>query len=198
MELGRTFVKFRFGGSATEVLYLVNDDQKERYLLPTIAGEKMWITFGDHAEYGLTFCRTPDEPEGGITAFLIDRSLRWKSTLIPPTDSTCPAMVSFVADSEIHLRAMKLLSLHASWLHDSGRDPRQAANSMKYFGANAVNRIVDRVMQIHGGMGYAKEMPIERYYRDLRVERIYEGSDEIQLLSIIRNLVRSHDRVGQL
>ena len=53
-------------------------------------------------------------------------------------------------------------------------------------------RVVDRVMQIHGGMGYTKEMPIERVMRDVRVYRIYEGTDEIQRRSIARNLLKGH------
>jgi len=48
------------------------------------------------------------------------------------------------------------------------------------------------VMQIHGGMGYTKEMPIERVMRDVRVYRIYEGTDEIQRRSIARNLLKGH------
>ena len=49
----------------------------------------------------------------------------------------------------------------------------------KLFGANMVNNVVDRVMQIHGGMGYTRELPIERWYRQVRLLRIYEGSDEM-------------------
>jgi acyl-CoA dehydrogenase len=51
-------------------------------------------------------------------------------------------------------------------------------------------------MQIHGGMGYTKEMPIERVMRDVRVYRIYEGTDEIQRRSIARNLLKGHARLG--
>ena len=51
------------------------------------------------------------------------------------------------------------------------------------------NRVVDRVLQIHGAAGYARELPVERWYRDLRVARIYEGSDEVQLAQMARALL---------
>ncbi len=58
------------------------------------------------------------------------------------------------------------------------------------------NEVVDRVMQIHGGMGYTKELPVERWYRELRLLRIYEGTDEIQRLTIARNLLKGHVKLG--
>ena len=58
------------------------------------------------------------------------------------------------------------------------------------------NRVVDRVMQIHGGMGYTKELPIEKWYREMRLWRIYDGTDEIQRLIISRNLLKGHVKLG--
>ena len=54
------------------------------------------------------------------------------------------------------------------------------------------NNVVDRVLQIHGGMGYTKELPIERWYRELRLLRIFEGTDEIQRRTIARNLIKGY------
>ena len=51
-------------------------------------------------------------------------------------------------------------------------------------------------MQIHGGMGYTKELPVERWYRELRLLRIYEGTDEIQRLTIARNLLKGRVKPG--
>ena len=64
------------------------------------------------------------------------------------------------------------------------------------FAPFAFGGYADRVMQIHGGMGYTKELPVERWYRELRLLRIYEGTDEIQRLTIARNLLRGHVRLG--
>jgi alkylation response protein AidB-like acyl-CoA dehydrogenase len=59
----------------------------------------------------------------------------------------------------------------------------------KLYGGQKANEIVDRVLQIHGGMGYTRELPIERWYRELRLLRIYEGTDEIQRRTIARGLL---------
>jgi alkylation response protein AidB-like acyl-CoA dehydrogenase len=60
------------------------------------------------------------------------------------------------------------------------------------------NKVVDRVLQIHGGMGYTKELPIERWYRELRLLRIFEGTDEIQKRTIARNLIKGYAKVSEI
>jgi alkylation response protein AidB-like acyl-CoA dehydrogenase len=62
----------------------------------------------------------------------------------------------------------------------------------KLYGGIKANEIVDRVLQMHGGMGYTRELPVERWYRELRLLRIYEGTDEIQRRTIARNLLKGH------
>jgi len=59
----------------------------------------------------------------------------------------------------------------------------------KLYGADMVNRVLDRALQIHGGLGYTRDLPIEHWYRAVRVFRIFEGSDEIQRMTIARNLL---------
>ncbi len=66
----------------------------------------------------------------------------------------------------------------------------------KLYGAGMVDRVVDRVMQIHGGMGYTKELPIEYWYRTVRLYRIFEGTDEMQRLIISRDLLRGYTKIG--
>ena len=70
-----------------------------------------------------------------------------------------------IADSETELEAARWLVLRAAWTADQGVDPRHASSMAKLYGAGMVNRVVDRVLQIHGGMGYTRELPIERWYR---------------------------------
>jgi len=101
-----------------------------------------------------------------------------------------------IADSAVEIQATKWLALHAAWKVDQGLDNRHEASMAKLYGAGMANRVVDRVMQIHGGMGYTREMPIERWYRDLRVTRIYEGTDEIQHFIIARALLKGYVKVG--
>ncbi|MEV0643921.1 acyl-CoA dehydrogenase family protein [Phytomonospora sp. NPDC050363] len=102
-----------------------------------------------------------------------------------------------IADSEVELEAARLLILRAAWIVDQGGDPRHASAMAKLYGAEMVNNVVDRVMQIHGGMGYTRELPIERWYRQVRLFRIFEGTDEMQRLIISRDLLRGYTKLGQ-
>lgn len=101
-----------------------------------------------------------------------------------------------LADSAIEIEQVKWATLHAAWLADQDRDTRHHSSIAKVSGANMVWRVADRALQIHGGMGYTRELPIERILREVRVYRIFEGTDEIQKRSIARNLLREHVRVG--
>jgi acyl-CoA dehydrogenase len=301
-ELGRTFVPFRFGGTADNILFHGNEEQKERYLRPTIAGErvscfaitepgagsdakairtsarkegsewvingeKTFITQGNEADFTMVFAVTDKEKgaAGGVTCFLVDRDMGWKSEPIPTMGQWGPAALVFdnvrvpeenvlgevgkgfnlamqwigqgryllparaigscerlvemsieqannrvtfgqpiaerqaiqwmIADSAVEIEALRWLVLHAAWLVDQGADSRQAQSMAKLYGGIKANEIVDRVLQIHGGMGYTRELPIERWYRELRLLRIYEGTDEIQRRTIARNLLKGHAKV---
>ena len=92
--------------------------------------------------------------------------------------------------------AARWLVLRAAWTVDQGEDPRHSSSMAKLYGAGMINRLVDRVMQIHGGMGYTRELPIERWYRQVRLLRIYEGTDEMQRLIISRDLLRGYTKIG--
>jgi acyl-CoA dehydrogenase len=111
---------------------------------------------------------------------------------------TNQAIQWMIADSEVELEAARLVVLRAAWAVDQGLDPRHSSSMAKLLGANMVNRVVDRVMQIHGGMGYTRELPIERWYRLVRLYRIFEGTDEMQRLIISRDLLRGHTKIGDL
>ncbi|MFJ4839394.1 acyl-CoA dehydrogenase family protein [Streptomyces sp. NPDC088746] len=303
MEAGRTFVPFSFGGSADNILYSANDEQKQRYLVPTIEGErrscfaitepgagsdarnirtravrdggdwvingeKTFITGGNEADFVMVFAVTdPDAgADGGVTCFLVDRDMGWKSEPIPTMGQWGPAALVFddvrvpaenvlgevgqvfhlalrwigqgrymiparaigsaermlqmavdyakvrysmghpigdyqaiqwqIADSQVEIESTKWLTLYAAWRVQQGMDARHASSIAKLNGALMANQVVDRVLQIHGGMGYTKELPIERWYRELRLLRIFEGTDEIQRRTIARNLLKGHVRLG--
>jgi alkylation response protein AidB-like acyl-CoA dehydrogenase len=101
-----------------------------------------------------------------------------------------------IADSHVEIESVKLLTLRAAWQLQEGQDNRHASSIAKLAGGLMANQVVDRVLQIHGGMGYTKELPIERWYRELRLLRIFEGTDEIQRRTIARNLLKGHARLG--
>ena len=303
-EVGRTFVQFKFGGEADNILYYANDAQKAEYLVPTIEGdriscfaitepgagsdaaniklsarpdgddwilngEKTFITNGNDADFVIVVAVT-DKAKGvrggGTTAFLVDREMGWRSEFIQTMGEGGPAALVFedvrvparnilgeigqgfelgmkwigkgrylipsnavgiaeralgmaidyantretfgrtigqnqaiqwmIADSEVELEAARWLILKAAWTVDQGEDPRHASSMAKLYGAGMVNNVVDRVMQIHGGMGYTRELPIERWYRQVRLMRIYEGTDEMQRLIISRDLLRGYTKIG--
>ncbi|MGH3450280.1 MAG: acyl-CoA dehydrogenase family protein [Haloechinothrix sp.] len=302
-ELGRSFVPFRFGGYADNILFHANDEQKQRYLFPTIAGEriscfaitepgagsdakairatarkdgadwiingeKTFITGGNEADFTMVFAVTDKTKgaNGGVTCFLADRDMGWKSEPIHTMGEWGPAALVFedvrvpeenilgevgggfglamqwigrgryllparaigscerllemavdyantretfgepiaerqaiqwmIADSAVEIEALRWLVLHAAWQVDQGMDSRHAQSIAKLYGGIKANEIVDRVLQFHGGMGYTRELPIERWYRELRLLRIYEGTDEIQRRTIARNLLKGHAAVS--
>jgi acyl-CoA dehydrogenase len=305
METGRCFVPFRYGGHADNILYAGTEEQKRKYLIPTINaerkscfaiteptagsdatnlrmtavrdgngdwilnGDKIFITGGNEADFAIVFAVTDKEKRhrGGITAFLVDRAMGWTSQYVPTMGSWGPARLNFqnvrvpaenvlgevgygfrlamewigagrvliparavgqaerllqigldyarqriafghpiadyqaiqwmLADSAVEVESTKWIILHAAWKQDQGQDNRHEASMAKLQGAQMVGRVADRVLQIHGGMGYTKELPIERLYREVRLYRIYEGTDEIQKRSIARNLIEDRVRIGE-
>jgi acyl-CoA dehydrogenase len=95
-----------------------------------------------------------------------------------------------LADMVTELEAAELLTLRAAWRLDQGSMTDQDAAMAKLFASEALGRITDRALQIHGGMGLMAELPIERFWRDARVERIWDGTSEIQRHIISRSLLR--------
>jgi acyl-CoA dehydrogenase len=303
-EIGRSFVPFRFGGEADNILFHANEEQKREFLVPTIEGErvscfaitepgagsdaanikfsarrdgddwvlngeKTFITNGNDADFAIVVAvsdRDKGVRGGGTTAFLVDREMGWRSEFIQTMGEGGPASLVFedvrvphrnvlgevgqgfelgmqwigkgrylipshalgiaeralqmaidyantretfgktigtnqaiqwmLADSETELEAARWLVLRAAWTVDQGLDPRHSSSMAKLYGAGMVNRVVDRVMQIHGGMGYTRELPIERWYRQVRLLRIFEGTDEMQRLIISRDLLRGYTMIG--
>ncbi|MGG4268449.1 acyl-CoA dehydrogenase family protein [Peribacillus simplex] len=307
MEVSKTFVPFSFGGSADNILYYANEEQKQKYLIPTINGEKKscfamtepgagsdtrnikmtavkegnewvlngektFITGGNDADFVMVIAVTDKERHQatgteGVTCFIVDREMGWRSEYINTMGEWGPAGLVFdmvrvpeenilgevhggyqlglewigfarwivgaravgsaerllqmaieyakervtfgkpiaerqaiqwqIADSAVEIEAARWLVLNAAFTLDNGEDNRHLASMAKLYGSNMGNRVVDRVLQIHGGMGYTKELPIERWYREARLWRIYDGTDEIQRMIISRNLIKGHVKLGQ-
>jgi len=99
-----------------------------------------------------------------------------------------------LADTATELEQASLLAMKAAWLKDQGLPYGKEAAMAKLAASEMAGRAVDRALQIHGGYGYSKDYPIERYYRDARVLRIYEGTSEIQRLVIARQLLAQYGR----
>jgi acyl-CoA dehydrogenase len=96
-----------------------------------------------------------------------------------------------IADSEMELRAARLLTWQAAWNGDLGRDIKTDASIAKVVSTETAGRVVDRCVQILGGMGVACELPLERWYRELRIKRIGEGPSEVHRMVLARELLRA-------
>ncbi|WP_433868734.1 acyl-CoA dehydrogenase family protein [Saccharopolyspora sp. CA-218241] len=97
---------------------------------------------------------------------------------------------AMLAESQAELYAGRAMVLEAAREYDSGADTRLAPSSAKLFCSEMVSRVADRAVQVHGGAGYMRGVAVERFYRDARVFRIYEGTSEIQKLIIAKQLLR--------
>ncbi len=288
-----------FGGAGLAQLFEANEDQKQRYLYPTLRGEKSgffgltepsggadparaiqtsavkdgddWVINGgkifisgaDFADFGIVFART-DSSKGreGITCFIVDtdmpgffvrrvvhtlRSSRYATELqfdnlrVPagnvlgevnrgfaiandrltrqriPYSAGCigvavkaqelaiayskqretfgdilasrQAIQWMIVDNEIDIRTSRWLVLAAADLARQGKPFRTEAAMAKLVASEAGGRVVDRAMQIHGGYGMTKDLPLERWFREMRIRRIGEGPSEVQRIIMARDLI---------
>ena len=288
-----------FGGAGLAQLFEANDDQKERYLYPTLRGEKhgffgltepsggsdparaiqttavkdgddwvingakIFISGADRADYGIVFART-DASRGraGITCFIVDTDapgfhvrrivhtlrstsyateLQFEDLRVPaanvlgevnggfaiandrlsrqriPYSAACisvavkaqemsiayakqretfgdvlasrQAIQWMIVDNEIDIRTSRWLTLAAADKANRNEPFRTEAAMAKLVSTEAGGRVVDRAMQIHGGYGMTKDLPLERWYREIRIRRIGEGPSEVQRIIMARDLI---------
>ncbi|MHA6130540.1 acyl-CoA dehydrogenase family protein [Pseudomonas fluorescens group sp. PF-1] len=97
---------------------------------------------------------------------------------------------AMLADSKAEIYASRCMVLDAARKRDDGRNVSTEASCAKMFSTEMCGRVADRCVQIHGGAGYVSEYAIERFYRDVRLFRIYEGTTQIQQIVIARNMIR--------
>ncbi|HMS60361.1 MAG TPA: acyl-CoA dehydrogenase family protein [Tepidiformaceae bacterium] len=288
-----------FGGAGLAQLFEANEDQKQRYLFPTLRGErhgffgltepsggsdparaiqttavkdgddwvlnggKIFISGADRADYGIVFARTDAaKGRGGITCFIIDADmpgfhvrrivhtlrstsyateLQFDNLRVPPQNilgqvdkgfaiandrlsrqripysagcigvavkaqemaiayanqrttfgdllATRQAIQWMIVDNEIDIRTSRWLTLAAADKANKGQPYRTEAAMAKLVASEAGGRVVDRAMQIHGGYGMTKDLPLERWYREIRIRRIGEGPSEVQRLIMARDLL---------
>lgn len=288
-----------FGGAGLAQLYEANADQKERYLFPTLRGEKrgffgltepsggsdparaiktravrdgngwrltgtkIFISNADKSEYGIVFARTdPAKGREGITCFIVDtdmegfrvrrivhtlRSAHYATELefdgcfVPdgnvlgevnkgfaiandrlsrqriPYAAGCigvaiaahkmavewakqretfgarladrQAIQWMLVDNEIDIRTSRYFTLEAAEKARKREPFRTEAAMAKLIASEAGGRVVDRSMQIFGGMGMTKDLPLERWYREMRIRRVGEGPSEVQRMVIAREII---------
>ena len=99
-----------------------------------------------------------------------------------------------IADSEIELRAARLLTWQAAWRADLGQDAKIDASICKIHATETSFRVLDRCIQIFGGLGVSHEMPLERWFREARIRRIGEGPSEVHRMVVARDILSRHGR----
>jgi acyl-CoA dehydrogenase len=95
-----------------------------------------------------------------------------------------------LADSAIEINAARLLLLQAAAEIDQGRDARERISMVKVYAAEMLGRVADRAVQVFGGMGYCTDLPIEKFYRDARIFRIFDGTSEIHRTVIAKSMLK--------
>ncbi len=98
---------------------------------------------------------------------------------------------AMLADSQTEMYAARCMVMDAARRRDSGENVASLAASCKLFATEMVGRVADRAVQIHGGAGYIEDYGIERFYRDVRLFRIYEGTSQIQQTVIARDMIKN-------
>jgi butyryl-CoA dehydrogenase len=92
-----------------------------------------------------------------------------------------------LADMRTRLEAARLLTLRAADMHDRGLRHSAESSMAKLFASEVAEYVTSKAIQIHGGYGYLRDFPVERYYRDARITQIYEGTSEVQRIVIARD-----------
>jgi acyl-CoA dehydrogenase len=95
-----------------------------------------------------------------------------------------------IADSATEIFATRMMVLNTAWELDQGIDCRDKVSMVKLYASEMIGRVADRGIQVFGGMGFTKELPLERIYRDCRVTRIYDGTSEIHRMLIARSVMK--------
>jgi butyryl-CoA dehydrogenase len=103
------------------------------------------------------------------------------------------AISGFIADMATEIEALRYLVYRTAWAFEQGENYAHLAAMCKLFGSEAACRVANKAVQLHGGAGYIRDLPIERMYRDARVTRILEGTSEIQRFVIASDIFREQD-----
>jgi acyl-CoA dehydrogenase len=102
------------------------------------------------------------------------------------------AVQHMLADMATEIETLRAITFRVAWMADQEMRVVKDASIAKYYGSEVYNRVADLAVQIHGGIGYIKEYPIERYFRDARITKIYEGTSQIQKNIIAAELKRQY------
>ncbi len=97
-----------------------------------------------------------------------------------------------LAEMSMLIYAMESIVYRTAAMYDAGKSVSRQSATVKLFCSESLDKVADLAVQIHGGMGYSRELPIERYYRDSRINRIFEGTNEIQKMVIAKEVLKKN------
>ncbi|MED3986883.1 acyl-CoA dehydrogenase family protein [Peribacillus simplex] len=130
----------------------------------------------------------------GSCQYLLDLSTKYATEReqfnVPIIDHQ--AVSHMIAEMAMEIEALRSFTYRVAWMVDQKEKIIKEAAMLKLYGSEVYNRVADKAVQIHGGMGYMKDYPVERFYRDARITRIYEGTSEIQKNIITGQLKRKY------
>ena len=187
LEIGKPEDKMGLRGSDTVGLSLTDVRvPAERLLAGEGMGMKIALAALDGGRIGVAAQAT------GVAQAALDEAARYarqRRTFGKPLADHGPVQ-AMLAEMERRVVASRLLYQRAAWLREQGRPFTREAAAAKLYATEAATYVTHRAIQVHGGYGYVKEYPVERYYRDARVFEIYEGTSEVQRLVIAREAIK--------
>ena len=105
------------------------------------------------------------------------------------------AIQFMLAEMAAKIYPMESIVYRCSFDYDNGKDVSVDAAIVKLYSSEAMTEVADKALQVHGGMGFSRELPMERYYRDARILRIFEGTTEIQKMIIGRHVIKTNGKI---
>jgi butyryl-CoA dehydrogenase len=187
LKIGKLFDKMGIRASLTsEVIFEDCHIPKENLLGSENEGFKIALTALDSGRIGIAAQAV------GIAQAALEASVAYSQTRtqFKRAISNFQAIQWMLADMETSLSAARLLVYNAATMVDRGAKFSREAAMAKLFASDAAVDITRNAMQIHGGYGYMKDKPIERYYRDAKITEIYEGTSEVQRMVISSSLLK--------
>ncbi len=132
----------------------------------------------------------------GSCQYLVDRSVRYAQERVQFGKPIFEQQIiqHYLAEMAMETEVLRAFTYKVAWQMDQGEDVVKEAAMLKLFASEVYNRVADKAVQVHGGIGYIADYPIERFYRDARITRIYEGTSEIQKNIIASRLQREYSR----
>jgi alkylation response protein AidB-like acyl-CoA dehydrogenase len=123
--------------------------------------------------------------------------LRARDRIIAPDQKLAAKQIvqSWIAESAADIQAARLMVLHAAWMIErvGKKEARNEISQIKFVVANVMQKIIDRALQVHGGLGMTDDTVLAHFYRHERAARIYDGADEVHKISVAKRILKEYE-----